>query len=466
MPEPRHPRMGRRRCVLLSLATTGVIVTAAVVVAATAVGTTPAVNWAVYHGTAAGTGSTNRLRSVTTSRRAWTSPALDGQLYVQPVVAGGRIFTATENNTVYALSAGNGHVVWSQHLAAAVPAGALRCGNISPTVGITGTPVIDTARHEIFVVADEYRSGRAIHVLVGLDTSSGAVRMTRPVDPPGQSGAVGLQRTGLNLDRGQVIFGLSGNYGDCGAYRGRVVSVPEGGGSPRYVTVDAASNQRMGAVWMGGAAPEVDSAGNIWVGTGNGSASSPGDRFDLSDAVLKLSPTLRLEQYFAPAGWRSDNASDLDLSMAPALLSDGTVVGAGESAHAYLLNRAHLGGIGHQQAAISLCGNDVTGGAAVVGTTVYLPCLSGPVAVRVSLRPAGLRVRWSDGQGGGPPIIAANRVWSVGQDGVRYGLDASTGQVRQSASVGSVANHFSTPGLGAGLMLVGASNQVVAFRTS
>jgi hypothetical protein len=30
-----------------------------------------------------------------------------------------------------------------------------RCGDILPTVGITGTPVIDTARSEIFVVADE-----------------------------------------------------------------------------------------------------------------------------------------------------------------------------------------------------------------------------------------------------------------------------------------------------------------------
>lgn len=466
MPQLRRPRGRRPRRAVLGVAATGVAVVAAAAAAATAVGTTPAVNWTVYHGAAAGTGSTNHLRSVTTSRRAWTSPTLDGQLYVQPVVAGGRVFVATENDTVYALSAVNGRVVWSRHLATAVPAGVLPCGNIAPTVGITGTPVIDTARGEIFVVADEYRSRRAVHVLVGLDTGTGAVRMTRAVDPPHQSGAAILQRTGLNLDNGRVVFGFGGNSGDCAEYRGRVVTVPEAGGSPRYFTVDAAANQRMGAIWMGGAAPEVDARGNIWVGSGNGSASSPGDRFDDSDAVLELSPALRLRQYFAPASWRSDNASDFDLSTAPALLGDGTVLGAGKSAHAYLLNAGHLGGIGHPLATISLCGGSINGGMAVAGTTVYLPCLNGPVAVRVSTRPAGLHIRWSARVGGGPPIAAANRVWSIGQDGVLYGLDPATGTVRQSASVGTFANHFPTPGLGAGLLLVGSSRQVVAFRTS
>ena len=42
-------------------------------------------------------------------------------------------------------------------------------------------------------------------------------------------------------------------------------------------------------------------------------------------------------------------------------------------------------------------------------------------------RPAGLHVRWRAGAGGGPPIVAANRVWTVGQDGILYGLDLATG---------------------------------------
>jgi outer membrane protein assembly factor BamB len=460
---PARPRALRRG--IIAVGGLAGLAAAAAMIAGGASGAARPVTWTVYHGTASGSGSSTALRAVTTSSRAWTSTQLAGALYGQPVVVGGRVFVATEANRVYALSAATGRIVWSRSIAAPVPASALPCGNIAPTVGITGTPVIDAARHEIFVVADEYLHGRAVHVLVGLDTGSGAVRLARRVDPPGQSGAVSLQRTGLNLDAGQVVFGLGGNYGDCGQYRGRVVAVKETGGTPKFFTVDAAAGQRMGAIWMGGAAPEVDSHGRVWVGVGNGSVTSSGQRFDHSDAVLELSSSLRLIQFFAPSSWASDNAADRDLSMAPALLSNGKVVASGKSGHAYLLNAGRLGGIGHPQATISVCGSEVTGGAAVAGTTVYLPCLSGPVALRVATRPAGLHVRWSAGAGGGPPIVAANRVWTIGLDGVLYGLDPATGAVRQSASVGELANHFPTPGLGAGLMLVAGAHRVVAFRT-
>ena len=59
------------------------------------------------------------------------------------------VFVATENDTVYALSASTGAVVWSTHLGTPVPSGSLPCGDITPTVGITGTPVIDPSRAEI-----------------------------------------------------------------------------------------------------------------------------------------------------------------------------------------------------------------------------------------------------------------------------------------------------------------------------
>ena len=145
------------------------------------------------------------------------------------------VYIATENNTVYALSAANGAVAWSTHLGKPVPAGTLPCGNITPVVGITGTPVVDPARHEIFVVADELLSGRPAHVLVGLDTATGRHVMTRRVDPPGQDPAAILQRTGLTLTRGNVVFGFGGNYGDCSTYRGRLVAVPEAGGAPQIL---------------------------------------------------------------------------------------------------------------------------------------------------------------------------------------------------------------------------------------
>jgi outer membrane protein assembly factor BamB len=424
-----------------------------------------ATSWTVYHGNAASTGVSTALKSVMTSKRAWTSPTLSGEIYGEPLVYSGHVFVATENDTVYALSSVRGSVVWSRHLATAVPSSDLPCGNISPSVGITGTPVIDASRNEIFVVADELKGGNPEHFLVGLSTKTGAVELSERVDPPGSVPQALLQRTGLNLDGGRVVFGFGGNYGDCAAYRGRVVSVKVSGSKPAIFTVDNQAGNDQGAVWMGGAAPVVDAKGNVWVSVGNGSVHSSGQAFDDSDSVLELTATGELEQYFAPSSWASDNASDLDMSTAPVLLADGQVVLAGKSAFVYLLNGAHLGGIGNQEASLtSACSNDIDGGSAIVGMTVYLPCVNGPVAIHVTQSPASMSVVWNASVGGGPPIVAAGLVWTVDKSGVLYGLNPATGQVRQRASIGAVANDFTTPSVGDGLMLVASSSQVVAFR--
>jgi outer membrane protein assembly factor BamB len=424
-----------------------------------------ATNWTVYHGVAAGSGLSTALRAVDTAHRAWTSPSLAGELYGEPLVYDGRVFVATEDDLVYALSATNGRVIWARHVASAVPSSKLPCGDIGPTVGITGTPVIDPTRNEIFVVADELVGGGPHHTLVGLSTQSGAVELRERVDPPGAAPDALLQRTGLNLDDGRVIFAMGGNDGDCASYRGRVGSVKETGSTPTFFTVDAAAGESQGAIWMGGAAPEVDKSGNIWVAAGNGSVNSASQPYDDSDSALELSASLRLRQYFAPSSWPQDNASDLDQSTAPALLSDGQVVLAGKSPFVYLLDGAHLGGIGRQVATITGgCGAETDGGDAVVGSTIYLPCLSGPIAVRVGT--GSLSVLWRADVGGGPPIVAAGLVWTIGQNGELYGLNASNGNVRQEANVGVPANHFPTPSVGDDLLLVPTNNRVVAFHGS
>jgi len=174
---------------------------------------------------------------------------------------------------------------------------------------------------------------------------------------------------------------------------------------------------------------------------------------------------MRLRQFFAPSSWPQNNASDLDMSMAPALLSNGQVVIAGKSRIIYLLNGHRLGGIGHQQLSLSSgCGDDVDGGGAVNGTTVYLPCVAGTIALRVSVTAPRLHILWSASSGGGPPIIAAGLVWSIGQNGTLYGLNPSTGTVHQQVSIGAPINHFPTPSVGDGLLLAPSANRVVAFR--
>ncbi len=225
--------------------------------------TTPADDWLVYHGNALGSGLVTSGGPLAALHGVWTSPVLDGQLYGEPLVASGRVYVATENDTVYALSATTGAVMWSTHVGTPVPADSLPCGDITPSVGVTSTPVIDPGRDEIFVVADEDSSGTPSHVLVGLDLGTGAVLLRQAVDPAGADTRAILQRVALTLDDGSVVFGFGGNFGDCSSYHGWVVSVPETGGTPRTFELDEAPGDDQGSVWMGGAAPEVDAAGDI-----------------------------------------------------------------------------------------------------------------------------------------------------------------------------------------------------------
>jgi outer membrane protein assembly factor BamB len=423
----------------------------------------------VYHDNGLETGidpSGTRLQPLSS---AWTSPVLDGQLYGEPLVYGGHVFVATESDTVYALDARTGAIVWSHHLGSPVPASDLPCGDITPTVGITGTPVIDPARNEIFVVADELSgSAGAVHHLSGLNLGNGAIELDEAVDPPGMRTTAQLQRPGLALTHGQVLVSYGGNYGDCSYYHGWLVAVPAGGGTLRTFELDSAAGDDQGAIWLGGAGPVVDSSGDIWVSVGNGSvhsSSPPWTNYDDSDSVLELSPRLALLQFFAPATWASDNVSDFDLGSAQVALVGRQAFIAGKSHIAFLLDRSHLGGIGHEEAQMPICDSDPDGGIAQSGSTVYVPCGSGLEAVRITESPAGMRLLWQTSTGSsGPAVIASGLIWTISQSGDLYGLSPATGNAVVTESIGSVANHFPTPTVADGLLLAPASDQVDAFK--
>jgi hypothetical protein len=426
--------------------------------------------WTVYHGNALGSGADTSGVTFSPATHAWTSPPLDGQLYGEPLEIGGRVFVATENDNVYALAANNGAVLWETNVGVPVPMGDLPCGDIGPNVGITGTPVIDPSRNEIFVVADEVVFGFVHHLLYGLNISTGAQELQTLVDPPGQTPQNLLQRTGLNLDDGNVVFGLGGNANDCGTYNGFVVAAPEGGGPPTYFSTTGSEGNGKGAVWQGGAAPEVDGSGNIWVGVGNGFSGTP---YDGSDSVDELSPSLVLEQQFHPTTWITDNASDFDLgSTAPAFLSNGNIFQVGKSSTGYLLNQTALGSStgGGELASAPVCSTpagDVDGGDAVNGSVVYVGCANGVEAVQTS---PSLSVLWTAASGStGPPITAGGLVWSI-EGSSLFGINPSNGATVQQLSIGGQANHFPTPSVGDGLLLVPSSslfaNQVYAFSGS
>ena len=258
-------------------------------------------DWPTYHHDGLGSGVDPSGTNLSPAHAAWTTH-LDGPVFGEPLVEAGRVVVATENDTVYELAADTGQVLWSTHVGPPVPDSLLPCGDIGPNVGITGTPVIDPGASEIFAVADEDVGGAVNHYLVGLDLYSGAVLLRQPVDPAGTDPTAELQRTGLALDDGRVVFGMGGNDGDCGQYWGFVVSVPETGGAAAVFQADNVAGNHAGAIWMGGAAPVVDGQGNVWVASGNGFGSNPGgagNPNDWSDAVLELNPAMQVVSQFA-----------------------------------------------------------------------------------------------------------------------------------------------------------------------
>ena len=216
---------------------------------------------------------------------------------------------------------------------------------------------------------------------------------------------------------------------------------------------------------MGGAAPEVDSGGNIWASSGNGSSSTP---YDGSDSVFELSPSMSREKLFAPSDWASDNANDRDLgSTAPALLPNGTAVQVGKSQTAYLLNQSNLGGIGGQTATATVCnGADADGGDAVVGSVAYIPCENGLEALQTSAAPPSITPLWTDASSSpGPPIVAGGLIWSIDGSTLK-GIQPSNGVTVETLSLGGQANHFPTPAVGDGLLLAPSADQVHAFSGS
>src|ERR1700733_11179067 len=325
-------------------------------------------DWTTYHATAEATGVQAGHTKLLPSRQAWTSTALDGQLYGEPLGADGRVVAATENDTVYVMSARTGRILWSRHLGKPVPSRDLPCGDISPEVGITGTPVIDLTRREIFVDADTLIRGpstsggvEASHRVFGLNLFTGKVELNeRAMPSAGEDQLAQLQRPGLALDHGFVVIAYGQNTGDCpgpnGPAHGYVVSIPETGGALHYFQISSGKDR--GAVWMGGSSPVVGPHGTVYVASADGYDLGPAQPYDDSDAVLELSPTMHLESIFYPTDWQKLSADDLDLRTGDPALVNGFAFQVGKTDTAYLLRQGHLGGEEGELASLSVCSGD------------------------------------------------------------------------------------------------------------
>lgn len=428
--------------------------------AATANATTTATSsgdWTTYHLNNARTGYVANAPDPSKLTQAW-NVKLDGAVYAEPLVIGNRVIVATEGDSLYSLDKSTGQVQWRTNVGTPVPQSELPCGDIFP-LGITGTPVYDPATGLVFAVAEIEGSAPA-HILVGVDLMTGQVRVRRLADITGMDPRAHQQRAALALSHNMVYIAYGGLDGDCSDYIGTVVaSRTDGTGSLLSYRIPT---PREGGIWAV-SGPAVDDAGNLYVAVGNGAVTS--GNWDKSDSVLRLSPTLQYEDGFAPTRWQQDNASDLDLgSMGPVLLPNGLIYADGKSDRAYLLHANALGGVGGQIQELSVC--SAYGGAATLGSQIFVPCEDGLRQVIIGSGPS-MTVGWhTQSQITSSPIVGGNTVYSLDPNGgTLYALDASNGNVRASLSVGTTSR-FTSPTLVGNQVFVGTLNGVVAATIS
>ena len=410
--------------------------------------------WPTYHAdpVRSGVASGPSLGDV---RHAWTSPTLDGDVYAEPLVVGARVYTATENDTVYALNASTGAVAWTTHLGQPVDSSTLPCGNITPVSGITATPVIDPRAGLMYVAAF---LAPARHELFAIRMEDGVVTWHRPIDPPGMDPRTQQLRSALALANGRVYAAYGGLFGDCGTYHGWVAAVPADGSGPlldyRAPTANA------GGIWAP-SGPAVDERGNVYVTTGN---TFSGGSFDLGDSVIRLSPELKQLGFFAPTDWEALNAGDVDLgSVGPAILPGDRVFQIGKAGVGYLLDATSLGGIGGELTSMDVCdGASAFGGTAHTDDTIFVPCGSGLVALRFARDTLSLAWR-SASFDAGPPIVAGGLVWSVdlGAEALLgFRPDGGTQAVRIRLENES---HFASPASAPGCLFVPTLRTITAF---
>ena len=290
-------------------------------------------------------------------------PRFSGHLYAQPLywqppgAAAAMLVVATEDDSVLAVDAKSGSEIWTRSVGQPVPRSTQPCGNIDP-LGITGTPVIDAWTQVVYLAAMVGDADGAHHRVFALSLKDGSPLPGWRVDVAEALAAKGQrfdtraqnQRGALTILDGRVFVPYGGHFGDCGDYRGWVVGVRLG--DPRDI-VTWSTRGRGGGIWAPGG---ISSDGrSLFVATGNTigvSAWSDGE------AVFRLTPDLahndRPQDFFAPADWHALDQRDADLGGTSPMPVDVPAAGGpeplilalGKDAHAYLLNRNNLGGIG------------------------------------------------------------------------------------------------------------------------
>lgn len=452
------------------------------------------------------------------------STSVVGQVYAQPLVAAGRVLVATEKNYVYSLNAVSGAQNWRLSLGRSWPSSAAKCGDLTPDVGVTSTPVYDPKTGTLYVTAvvnDGPSVLRPNVYLFAIDARRGKVNWRvriqgAPVNDPKQrfNPFTARQRAGLLMLGGDVYIGFA-SYCDHGPYVGYVAGVNTGTHAVKLWSSEAGLPSGRAGIWQSGGGLMSDGPGRIFFATGNGRSPAIGPgmtpRTHLGDSVVRLARqpngSLLMKDFFSPVNAPLLDQHDQDFgSGGPVGLPFGTsvyphlLVQAGKDGRIFLLNRDSLGGrgdrpgqtdnavyvtpvpyrgqFGHPAAFAGSGGNDFI---YYVGGHDYMRALrldatnpAMPTLVDTATSPAifgggsGSPVVTSDGSGPASAIVwEVYSSGSAGTGGMLEAFDAlpQGGKLKMiwSAPIGT-ASKFSVPATDSGRVYVGTRDgKVLGF---
>jgi outer membrane protein assembly factor BamB len=435
------------------------------------------------------------------------------------------VFVASENDTVYAFDSDSGTVLWQKSLLGSgeLPSDDRGCGQVTPTIGVTATPVIDRsagAHGVIYLVAMSLDASQSYHQrLHALDVTTGAELLGGPAEIaalyPASGGGSNTfapgdyeERAGLLLLNG-VVYTTWTSHCDHSPYTGWVIGYDSSTLAQTAVLNVAASNAGGGpAIWMAGGGPAADSAGFIYLLTANGlfdttlDASGFPSHGDYGNSFLKISTSggaLAVADYFAMYNEVAESNADTDLGSGGAMLlpdvtdSGGTirhlVVGAGKDGNLFVVNRDSMGKFNPQnnnqiwQELSGVLGGGIWSTPAYFSGSVYYGPQGGPLlafkltSAMLASSPSS-QTGTSFGYPGTAAAVSANGssngiVWAHENAGaaVLHAYDAGdlANELYNSAqapggrdSFGS-GNKFITPTIADGKVFVGVTNGVAVF---
>ena len=416
---------------------------------------------------------------------AW-SAVLDGKVTAQPLFLGGVtiggathdvVIAASNQNSLYALDADAGTLLWNVNFGADVGATWAVPGGL----GIRSAPAVDRATNRLFVVSDDGRL-RTLSLSTGLAVAPPLQIIDLPV--------TNKVRGGLNLFANKLYIANGSDGGDQAPWRGRVYEVDVSATTPVLaatfdVIPGVAGDNRGGGIWNYGGVTIDPATGNVYAATGADwqSAYTP-----YGVRMIKLTPSLGLVGTYEPphpSTFACDALPcDVDFSAAPTVFTPAgcpTLVAAGnKDGHLYVMRTTDFATTSTVWQALTLnTADDALKHGGLGGIPAFWPAgnmlyvtdsgdgtggvPAGVVALAVSAAPAcKLSVAWAKalpklGSAQSSPTVVGNVVLvGEGGSGEVHAFDAQTGAELWNSGSTVMGGTFAAPTIGRGKVIVGS----------